>query len=97
MLWALRTFGAPTSGLAEGDFSAPGFVLEVGVAPVRIDLLTDIDGVTFDEAWDRRTVRALDGLEIPVLSVADLLRNKRATGRLQDLADVEALERLARG
>lgn len=97
VLRALRQFGAPTSGLEESDFSTPGFLFQVGVAPVRIDLLTEIDGVAFDEAWSKRTVRILDGLEVPVLSVEDLMQNKRATGRLQDLADVEALERLSLG
>jgi len=97
VLRALRQFGAPTVELDEGDLGAPGFVFQVGVSLVRIDLLTEIDGVTFEEAWARRRVRAAGGLEVPVLSVEDLLRNKRATGRLQDMADAEALERLSRG
>jgi hypothetical protein len=97
VLRALRQFGAPTEGLEQGDFSAPGFVFQVGVAPVRIDILTEIDGVTFEEAWSRRTVRTVGGLDVPVLSLEDLLRNKRSTGRLEDLADAEALERLSRG
>jgi len=61
---------------------------------VRIDILTEIDGVAFDTAWARRELRTLDGLNVPVLSVDDLLANKRASGRLQDLVDVEALQRI---
>jgi len=53
-----------------------------------------IDGVEFEEAWTRRSPRTLDGLSFPVLSVDDLIANKRASGRLQDLTDVEALQRL---
>jgi len=94
VLAALRQFGAPLGEVSAADFSAPGVTFQMGVAPVRIDLLTEIDGVDFQPAWARRDERVLDGLTVPVLSVDDLLVNKRASGRLQDLADVEALGRL---
>ncbi len=59
---------------------------------MRIDLITGIDGVTFDEAWKSRERGALGGLSVPYLGRAELLRNKKASGRIKDLADVEALE-----
>lgn len=91
---ALRAFGVPLTEVSVDDFAKPGITFQIGVDPVRIDVITEVDGVTFDEAWPRRLVKVLDGLSVPVLSRKDLIANKKATGRLQDLADVEALERL---
>jgi hypothetical protein len=93
---ALRAFGAPLTGVAVDDFASPGITFQIGVEPVRIDIITEIDGVTFDAAWPRRELKTLDGLSLGVLSRQDLIANKKATGRLQDLADVEALEKLGR-
>ena len=90
---ALIGFGAPTSDLEEADLSTPGTVFQIGVAPVRIDILTRIDGVEFDEAWAARVPASFGGASTAVLSKTHLIRNKRAAGRLQDLADVERLER----
>ena len=73
-----------------------GITFQIGVEPVRIDIITEIDGVTFDAAWARREMKTLDGLSLGVLSRQDLIANKKATGRLQDLADVEVLEKLTR-
>jgi hypothetical protein len=94
ILKALKEFGAPLLDLTETDLATPGTVFQIGVPPLRIDLVTRIDGVEFEEAWGRRVMSPLDGLEIPTLSRADLIANKRATGRLRDLADVEELEKL---
>ncbi len=94
---ALEQFGAPTHGTRPDDFSTPGTFLQLGVPPVRIDLLTAIEGVDFAAAWKRRVHGALDGVRVPVLSVRDLLANKRAVGRPQDLVDVAQLEALAKG
>ena len=66
--------------------------MQLGVAPNRIDLLTSLTGVTFDEAWDQRVPGELGGIPVAFLSREILIRNKRATGRTQDAADVEALE-----
>jgi hypothetical protein len=71
----------------------PDQVVQLGVAPYRIDLLTGIDGVAFEEAWPAREEVAMDGLTVPVLSRAHLIQNKRATGRPQDRADLDRLER----
>jgi len=91
---ALLAFGAPLQELTEKDLSTAGLVFQIGVAPYRIGLLTSIDGVSFDDAWrDRASVR-VEGQEIPLISREDFLRNKRATGRLRDLAHAEELEKL---
>ena len=94
VLAAIRRFGAPLLGLTEADLVVPDTVFQIGVTPNRIDLMTSIDGVGFDEAWGSRVIRVLDGIPVPVLGREEYLRNKRRLGRKQDLADVEALERL---
>jgi hypothetical protein len=89
---ALTRFGAPLAELTELDLIRPGTVFQIGVAPNRIDILTSIDGVTFDEAWSSRRVVRIERLDVPVLSRDHLIRNKKAVGRPQDLADVARLE-----
>ncbi len=68
VLRALTTFGAPVSGLSEADLTTPDMVFQIGVAPRRIDILTSISGVEFDEAWEAREEVAIEGLRIPVIS-----------------------------
>ncbi len=89
---ALRRFGAPLQDLRAEDLAAAETVFQVGVAPLRIDILTSIDGVLFDEAWPNRLDLDMEGMSVPILGKSDLIRNKRACGRTQDLADVERLE-----
>jgi hypothetical protein len=96
-LQALASFGAPLHDLSEADMSQPGLIFQIGVPPVRIDIITSIDGVEFAEAWADRIEANLDGLHVPVLSRHHLIANKKASGRLQDLADVERLEELEQG
>lgn len=98
-VWAaLRRFGAPVEslGIRAEDFSTPGIVVQIGVPPRRIDLLTRCSGVHFDDAWASRAQHRVGALEVPFIGRDALIKNKRATGRTKDLADVEALERLAR-
>jgi hypothetical protein len=92
---ALVQFGAPVEamGLRPLDLTAPGVVYQIGLPPRRIDLLTEISGVGFEDAWKSRTLQAEGGMEIPFLGREALLQNKRATGRIKDLADVAALEK----
>lgn len=90
---ALSTFGAPLDDLTEQDLATEGTVFQIGIAPNRIDLLTSIEAVTFGDAWPRRLQRTYDGIPIATLAVVDLIANKRAVGRPQDLIDVERLER----
>jgi hypothetical protein len=93
VLQALASFGAPLHDLKLDDLVSPGLIFQIGVPPLRIDLITAIDGVTFDEAWSSRLATRFHGVPAPVLSRELLIRNKKASGRLQDLADVEQLER----
>lgn len=92
---ALSAFGAPMQDLSPDDLNTPGTVFQIGVEPIRIDIINQIDGVTFDEAWPERVHANFAGLDVPVLSRAHLIQNKTASGRAQDLADVEVLEKLA--
>lgn len=89
---ALERFGAPLKDIAIADLASADTVVQIGIAPRRIDVLTGIDGVDFEGAWSRRVVVEIDGLGVPVIGRADLIRNKRATARPQDLADVDALD-----
>lgn len=90
---ALAQFGAPMSSLktSEGDLSEAGNVLQVGVPPNRIDILTAVSGITFDEAISGGRIFELDGRQIPVIDVNELIVNKRAAGREQDIADIKVL------
>jgi hypothetical protein len=91
VLKALSRFGAPMKDITTDDFELPDRVLQLGVVPNRIDLLTSITGVAFSDAWPRRKIVSIEGLGVPVLSREDLIENKRATGRPQDRADLELL------
>jgi len=88
---ALHAFGAPLASLSISDLATPGIIFQIGVAPIRIDVLTSIDGVTFDEAWPARVPSTYGDQPINVLSRKHLIQNKLASGRRQDLADVETL------
>ena len=88
---ALQHFGAPTDQVTAEDFSRPGIVFQMGLPPVRIDLLTQLSGVTFADAWPGRTRARMGEVEVDVIGRAAFLRNKRATGRARDLGDIEAL------
>jgi len=91
---ALRRFGAPLHNLAKGDLETDGTVFQIGVAPQRIDIITAASGLQFDEAFSRSTAVNIEGIEVHIPSVPDLIVNKRASGRIKDLADAEALENL---
>ncbi len=90
---AMSDFGFGSMGLTAEAFTAPDRVIQLGRAPNRIDLLTGIFGVSFDEVWSTRVQADLDGLQVSMIGRAELIRNKRATGRPQDLADADRLER----
>jgi hypothetical protein len=90
---ALVRFGAPISDLSEEDFTAPDIVVQLGVEPCRIDLLTGVDGIEFDEGWQHKVSITIDDLEIDILSKEDLLRNKLATGRDKDQGDIVWLKK----
>lgn len=89
---ALQRFGAPLLDLTVDDLRTPDVVLQIGVAPHRIGLLTCIAGVRFDDAWHSRKEVEIEGQRIAVIGRSHLLQNKKATGRPQDLADAAQLE-----
>lgn len=92
LLDALEEFGFGNLGLSVADFTADDAVIQLGYPPNRIDILTGIDGVDFESCWTRKIdVETDDEATIHFIGVEDLITNKRVTGRLQDLADVEAL------
>ena len=90
---ALRSFGAPVHLVEPSEFLEPDFIFYFGVAPWRIDILTTIPGVDFEEAYRRRTNWPLLEYQASVISKEDLIRAKEASGRLQDLLDLESLRR----
>jgi hypothetical protein len=90
---ALDCFGAPFGDLKLEDLSSPGMVFQMGVPPNRIDIITGIDGVTFDEAWAHRVSSAYGDQPVAVIGMEELIRNKSATGRPQDALDVDTLRR----
>ena len=90
-LRVLDEFGFGTLGLTEADFIEPGNVIQLGYPPNRLDLLTQPTGVTFAECWDARIRVDLGTVTANVIGFDDLIANKRASGRLRDLADVEDL------
>lgn len=87
----LIDFGVGSLGHSEKDFLEEGSVIQIGVPPVRIDILTSISGVDFLEAYKNKEKIVLDGEEVFYLSKSDFIKNKKASGRLKDLADIEAI------
>jgi hypothetical protein len=92
VLRAVTAFGAPTFDATAEDLATPGLILQLGVPPRRIDIINRIEGVTFDEACVGSLVVAIGDLDIPVIGFEALLKNKRATGRAEDMKDVRMLE-----
>jgi hypothetical protein len=91
-VWAaLLRFGAPLHEISLADLRTPGVVFQIGLVPNRIDLLTSISGVEFDDAWNNRITISVSGVTIPTIGREDLIRNKLAAGRPRDLADAAEL------
>ena len=88
---ALNAFGFQNLSLTESDFSKEDSIIQLGYPPFRIDILTSIDGVAFDQAWEKKVVVELNGMNVPFIGRDDLIANKKAAGRPQDLADVSRL------
>jgi hypothetical protein len=95
VLRALVEFGAPLEAMnvQEEDLAKPETVYQIGLPPRRIDIITDIDGVDFEEAWQSKVISQVTGLAVPFLGWDVLLRNKKASGRPKDLADLKLLEK----
>ncbi|MBI2437356.1 MAG: hypothetical protein HYV36_00875 [Lentisphaerae bacterium] len=94
VLRALRRFGAPLHGLTSADLQKDDTIFQIGVAPRRIDIITGASGLQFEDVLSRSSTIEIEGIHLHIPSRADLIRNKRATGRTKDLADAEALESL---
>ena len=94
---ALREFGAPLSGMTEDDFAEEGYFYQMGVSPVRIDVFMGIPGIEFEAAWERRMETDINGLIVPYISREDLITAKLASGRPQDLIDVQNLSETNQG
>jgi hypothetical protein len=89
---ALQDFGAPLNELTSNDFAHEGFFYQMGIAPVRVDILMSIGKVNFDDAWPRRTKADFGDVPTFIISRDDLITTKKASGRPQDLIDVKLLE-----
>jgi len=93
VLRALAEFGAPLHNLSLDDLISDDTIFQIGVAPIRIDVITALTGVSFESAWAGRTSGKLGGIDVNVIGRDELIANKRATGRPKDLADLDALRR----
>ena len=94
-VWAaLSKFGASLSDLSKQDFLRPNTVVQLGVTPRRIDILTGITGVDYESAERATVIIEIEGVKVPVISLSHLIQNKIAVGRPQDVADVARLEQL---
>lgn len=94
-VWAaLGVFGAPLSNLSKQDLTRPDTVVQLGVTPRRIDILTQITGVNYEEADKGKLVIEIEGISVPVIGITQLIKNKTAVGRPQDKADAARLEEL---
>jgi hypothetical protein len=89
---ALTAFGAPAADITAEDLSVPGVVYQIGVSPSRIDILTELTGLTFNNAWADRIRRPFGDIDVDFIGREAFLRNKRATGRPKDLGDIDGLE-----
>jgi len=92
VMQALTAFGAPLHDLTLDDLTRSDTVFQIGVPPSRVDILTGVSGVQFDDAWPRRVALDVEGAAVSVISREDFIRNKRAIGRPKDLADIDSLE-----
>ena len=93
---ALGEFGAPLGEVKPEDFAQDGTIFQIGVAPCRIDVINKIDGVKYAEASSRAIQKTIEGIPVRIISLEDLIANKRASGRTKDLADAEILEGLGK-
>lgn len=90
---SLREFGAPLAGLTAKDFAEEGCFFQMGIPPIRVDIIMGIPGAHFEGCWQRRNEVDFDGLEVCFISKQDLIAAKRASGRPQDLIDADLLEK----
>ncbi len=92
ILRSVNEFGFSSFNLSVSDFTKPGNVIQLGHPPLRIDLLTEIDGVTFDECFKNKREVTIDDLTVNFIGYNDLLKNKRKSGRPRDIDDLDNLK-----
>jgi len=92
VMQGLAAFGAPLGEISEADFTRTGVTYQIGVPPGRVDILTELTGLTFTDAWPARVRHAFGPVEVDFIGRAAFIRNKRATGRPKDLGDIESME-----
>lgn len=90
---ALRAFGAPLKDMTAEDFCTPGTFYQMGSPPLRVDVIMSLQGVDFEDCWAKRESFPISGFDVPFIAKADLIQAKRTAGRLQDLLDLEKLEK----
>jgi hypothetical protein len=90
---ALERFGAPVDQITVNEFATEGIVFQIGVTPRRIDIITHLDGISFDEADEDKIIVKVEGLKLPILSFDKLIKNKLSTGRERDELDVKLLKK----
>ncbi len=93
---ALKEFGAPLAGLSVKDFTERGYFYQMGRPPMRVDVMMEVSGIDFEDAWSRKNSISVDELTVHFISRDDLILSKLAAGREQDLKDVEILRRAAK-
>ena len=91
LLAAITAFGFPSAGLRPDDLTSPDRILQMGVEPVQIHVMSAISGIAWDEAWAGRQTGRCGSRDLPFIGRREFVTNKRATGRLKDLADLQAL------
>jgi len=91
LLVVLKTFGFPVTELRAADLVAPTRILQMGIEPVKVHVMSHIDGVTWDEAWVGREVGRCGSYDLPFIGRREFVQNEQASGRLKDLADIDAL------
>ena len=91
---ALKQFGAPVQQINDKTFTEQGIIFQIGIAPRRIDIITQIDGVDFDKAYEKKQEIAIENMRIPVISREDLINNKESTGREKDALDAKELRKI---
>lgn len=94
VLKALQRFGAPLNNVTRADLQKDGIVFQIGIAPRRIDIITGATGLQFEKVYERSLAVNIEGIEVRIPPIDDLILNKKASGRTKDLADAEALEAL---
>jgi len=94
LMVALEEFGFGSVGIERADFEKPGYVIQLGVEPNRIDILTEIISVDFSQAWPNKVIIRHQEIDLPIISILDLIANKESAARDQDLVDAKNLKKL---